>query len=226
MRLLVIDTASTLCAACIFDTDASIERGRAVLDLGKGHAEHLMSVVEDAMQKAATAFPELGAIAVSVGPGSFTGVRVGVSAARGFALALKIPAIGITTLEAIAAEARDRFGARKVMTAIDAGRDEINAAIYDENGMGILPPAVMNLQRAVELVSLYSVLIAGSAARRIADDARSELATGCEASTADIGVYARIAASKPTGTDRPKPLYLRDADAKPQAGFVLPRQPD
>ena len=61
-------------------------------------------------------------------------MRVGVSAARGFALALKIPAIGVTTLEAIAAEARETFGRETVLAALDAGRGEIHAAIYDESG--------------------------------------------------------------------------------------------
>ena len=102
---------------------AGAELGRAVLDIGKGHAEHLMAVIEDAMSRPGSAYADLGAIAVSVGPGSFTGVRVGVSAARGLRMALKIPAIGVTTLEALAAEARERFGARTVLSALDAGRE-------------------------------------------------------------------------------------------------------
>ncbi len=225
MNLLVIDTASTLCAACVFDTQAGRELGRAVLDLGKGHAEHLMTVVEEAMREADVAFADIGSIAVSVGPGSFTGVRVGVSAARGFAMALKVPAIGVTTLEAIAAETRDRFGARQVMGAIDAGRGEINAAIYDEAGEVISPPAVMTLADAVAYAENNSLLVAGSAAERIAEAATVKLDVGPQLATADIRFYAAIAAGREAGAEKPKPLYLRDADAKPQAGFVLARQP-
>lgn len=225
MNLLVMDTASTLCAACVFDTKAGRELGRAVLDLGKGHAEHLMTVVEDAMREADVGFQELGAIAVSVGPGSFTGVRVGVSAARGFAMALKVPAIGVTSLEAIAAEARERSGARQVMSAIGAGRGEINAAIYDEAGGVIRPPAVMTLADAVASAEQNSLMVAGSAALRIAEAARMKLDTGPELATADIRFYAAIAAVREASAEKPKPLYLRDADAKPQAGFVLARQP-
>ena len=88
------------------DADAGVELGRAVLDIGKGHAEILMDVIAEALGAAGIAFAGLGAVAVSVGPGSFTGVRVGVSAARGLALALKIPAVGVSTLEALAAETR------------------------------------------------------------------------------------------------------------------------
>ena len=120
-----------------------------------------MSVVETALTESGTTFSEIGAIAVSIGPGSFTGVRVGVSAARGFALALNIPAIGVTTLEAIAAETRDTFGARTVMSALDAGRDEINAAIYDGQGMLLEGPSVTSLHEAVGLATAFSPVLAG-----------------------------------------------------------------
>ena len=87
MNLLAIDTAASICAACVLDTTSGRERGRAVLDLGKGHAEHLMGTIGEALEKESLGYHELGMVAVSVGPGSFTGSRVGVSAARGLALA-------------------------------------------------------------------------------------------------------------------------------------------
>jgi len=114
MKLLAIDCAASLCAACVYDAAAGKELGRSVLDLGKGHAEHLMAVIDTALKAGGTDFAGLGAIAVSIGPGSFTGLRVGVSAARGLALALKIPAIGVTTLEGLAAEAAAGFPGRAV----------------------------------------------------------------------------------------------------------------
>jgi tRNA threonylcarbamoyl adenosine modification protein YeaZ len=224
MILLAIDTASTLCAACICDSAAEKELGRAVLDLGKGHAEHLMGVVHDAMAQADVDFARLERIAVAVGPGSFTGVRVGVSVARGFAMALKIPAVGVTTLEAIAAEARDKFGAKTVMAALDGGRGEIHAAVYDEGGREIAGPAAMSIAEAVLLAKAHSALLAGSVAATIAAQAAAGLQVGTAQAAADIGVYARLGAVKETG-EKPKPLYLREADAKPQAGFVLPRIP-
>jgi tRNA threonylcarbamoyl adenosine modification protein YeaZ len=224
MILLAIDCSANLCAACVLDSATDSELGRAVLDLGKGHAEHLMAVVGDALKGSGMGFPDLGAIAVSVGPGSFTGVRVGVSAARGFALALNIPAIGVTTLEAIAAEARDQFGARPVMSALAAGRDEIHAAVYDEFGMMRYAPSVTSLREAALLAAEFSPVLAGTAARSIADAAAPQgFDVGFSAATADIGVYARLAALRGPSGENPKPLYLRAPDAKPQAGFVLPR---
>ncbi|MEW9806222.1 tRNA (adenosine(37)-N6)-threonylcarbamoyltransferase complex dimerization subunit type 1 TsaB [Mesorhizobium sp. ZMM04-5] len=224
MILLAIDTASSLCAACVYDSATGRELGRAVLDLGKGHAEHLMSVVEDALSQAGIGFPALERVVVAVGPGSFTGVRVGVAAARGFAMAMNIPAVGVTTLEAIAAEARERFGKTKVMAALDAGRGEINVALYDDAGAPLLEPVAVTLGEAARLASDHAPLVAGSAAAAIAAEANADLRVGTAGSTADIGIFAVIGAGKSVG-DKPKPLYLRDADAKPQAGFVLPRIP-
>ena len=223
MIILAIDCAASLCAACVYDSAAEKELGRAVRDLGKGHAEHLMGVIGDAMEQSGTIYPDLGAIAVSVGPGSFTGVRVGVSAARGFALALGIPAIGVTTLEAIAAEARAEFGAVAVMSALDAGRGEIHAAIHDGSGMPLHGPAIVTLHDAVELAGAFKAALAGSAASMVAAASPLALQTGQADATADIAVYARLAAARRGGAEKPKPLYLRQADAKPQAGFVLPR---
>lgn len=222
MIILAIDTASTLCAACVYDTAADLELGREVLDLGKGHAEHLTGVVDDAMRQAGVGFSGLDRIVVSVGPGSFTGVRVGVAAARGYALALNIPAVGVTTLEAIAAEARSLAGSRTIMAALDGGRSEIFLAVYEGDGVLRFGPVATTLHGAAALAREHMPLLVGSAAKTVAEDAHAGLEVGTQGSTADIGVYARLGASKEIG-DKPKPLYLREADAKPQAGFVLPR---
>ncbi|MEP9397991.1 tRNA (adenosine(37)-N6)-threonylcarbamoyltransferase complex dimerization subunit type 1 TsaB [Mesorhizobium sp. KR2-14] len=223
MKLLAIDCSARLCAACVYDAGAGQELGRQVLDLGKGHAEHLMGVIEEAMKAAGVGFSDLGAVAVSVGPGSFTGVRVGVSATRGLALALNVPAIGVNTLEALAAEARALHGPCTVLAALDSGRGEIQAAVYDNVGAVLFAPAVIDLERATLLATEHSAALAGTAAEMIAAAlAGQNNRVGPLGSTADIGTYARLAAGKEPG-ERPKPLYLREPDAKPQAGFVLPR---
>ncbi len=222
MKLLAIDCAASLCAASIFDADAGEELGREVLDLGKGHAEHLMAVIAEALRKAGVGYSDLGRIGVAVGPGSFTGLRVGVATARGLALALKIPVVGVTTLEALAAEARRDFPGRPVLAVLDGGRGEIHAALYDEGGVLRNGPAAMALDEAVGMAAERKPVLAGTAAKSIAETVGSPLDIGPVAATADIAVYARLAVSKAPG-ERPKPVYLREADAKPQAGFVLPR---
>ncbi|RVC43752.1 tRNA (adenosine(37)-N6)-threonylcarbamoyltransferase complex dimerization subunit type 1 TsaB [Mesorhizobium sp. M4A.F.Ca.ET.022.05.2.1] len=223
MKLLAIDCAATLCAACVYDTAAESELGRQVLDLGKGHAEHLMAVIDAALKAAKTRYAGLDAIAVSVGPGSFTGLRVGVATARGLALALKIPAIGVTTLEALAAEAAASFPGRAVLAALDAGREEIHAAAFDKALVLTYGPVVATLAQATAIAVETSAVLAGTAAEEIAASGGRAFDIGPTGATADIAVYARLAAEKGAG-EKPKPLYLRGADAKPQAGFILPRQ--
>ena len=222
MIILAIDCAASLCAACVYDTVAQKELGREVLDLGKGHAERLMSVIAQALQNGGVAYGDLGAIAVSTGPGSFTGVRVGVSTARGLALALKIPAIGITTLEALAAQAGQEFAGRAVLVALDAGRGEVHAAFYDEASVVRFGPAVTTLEQMIEMAGTASPVLAGTAAAQVAAAVGGSFQMGPATATADIAVYARLAAARGAG-EKPHPVYLRAADAKPQAGFVLPR---
>ena len=222
MIILAIDCAASLCAACVYDAATRKELGREVLDLGKGHAERLMSVIEAALENGGVTYSDLDAIAVSTGPGSFTGVRVGVSTARGLALALKIPAIGITTLEALAAQAGQEFAGRAVLAALDAGRGEVHAAFYDETAVARFGPAVTTLEEMVDMAATAAPVLAGTAAAQIAAAAGGTFQTGPVTATADIAVYARLAATRGAG-EKPNPVYLRAADAKPQAGFVLPR---
>ena len=122
MKLLAIDTAANLCAACVYDADRDVVLGQSVRDIGKGHAEQLMDVIAEALEGAGLTYGDVSRIGVTVGPGSFTGVRVGVSTARGLALALGIPAIGVTTLEALAAGERAVRPDKDVLAVIDAGR--------------------------------------------------------------------------------------------------------
>lgn len=227
MILLAIDCSANLCAACVYDAgvgkEGGKELGRAVLDLGKGHAEHLMAVIADALEQGGVGYADLAAIAVSIGPGSFTGVRVGVSTARGLALALAIPAIGVTTLQALAAETAQVWPGRAVLVALDGGRGEIHAALYDAAMNPHYGPAAATLPQMVGMASMDAPVLAGTQAGLIAAEAGGNFDFGTLAATADIAVYARLAAKAGSG-EKPRPVYLRAADAKPQAGFVLPRQ--
>ncbi|HEV2502960.1 MAG TPA: tRNA (adenosine(37)-N6)-threonylcarbamoyltransferase complex dimerization subunit type 1 TsaB [Mesorhizobium sp.] len=220
MKLLAIDCSANLCAACVYDTATGQIAGRHVLDLGKGHAEHLLAVIDKALAEAGITFADLGAIAISTGPGSFTGIRVGVSTARGLALALKIPAIGVTTLEALAMEAASAFPGRSVLAVLDGGRGEIHAALFGADGGIRHGPAIATLEEASAMARENAEVLAGTAAEAVAAGGRFDF--GPLVATADIATYARLAAAKGPG-EKPRPVYLREADAKPQAGFVLPR---
>ncbi|MCR4268744.1 tRNA (adenosine(37)-N6)-threonylcarbamoyltransferase complex dimerization subunit type 1 TsaB [Nitratireductor sp. ZSWI3] len=226
MRLLAIDTAAGLCAACVFDSEAQAELGRTVLELGKGHAEHVMAVIDGALGEAGLGYDALEAIAVSVGPGSFTGVRVGVAAARGLALALGIPAIGVSTLEGLAAEARAAFPGTPVLVVLGQRPEHLFAAAYDAGGGVLLEPVSLPVAALAEWAAKERPLLCGSAARLVAEAAGEDLKTGPAAATADIATYAGLAAAKGPGPEKPKPLYLRAPEAAPQRNFALPRKGD
>lgn len=223
MKILAIDTAANLCAACVFDTEAG-ELGRSVVDLGKGHAEHLMSVIDGALANGGAIYADLHLIAVSIGPGSFTGIRVGVAAARGLSLALKVPAVGVTTLDALAQEARSAFPGRDILAAIDARRDQFYVARYDGSGKCLRGPAIDSLADAVAEIASPNIVLAGSAADMVADALGRPMDIAARAATADIATYARLAARQDRDASPPRPLYLRDADARPQQGFAVARK--
>lgn len=224
MIVLAIDTASTLCAACVWDSDASRERGRCVEDIGKGHAERLMDVINSAMASAGVTYRDLEGIAVSVGPGSFTGIRVGVSAARGLALALQRPTWGITTLAALAEDARAAFPGRPVLAAIDARRDELYVEGHDPDGALTLGPVAVPYSDAGGLVDDPRTVLTGSGAAIIAAASSQPLSVHPAGATGDIATFARLAALGRVQSTPPRPLYLRAPDARPQDGFALPRK--
>src|SRR5260221_14128563 len=124
MRVLAIDTALEACSVAVIDTaDAHAHHAYESLPMQRGHAEALMPLVARVLDRAQLDFSNLDRIAVTTGPGSFTGLRVGIAAARGIALAAGKPAIGLSTLSALAApHVASRAGAT-IMAAID-GRNE------------------------------------------------------------------------------------------------------
>jgi tRNA threonylcarbamoyladenosine biosynthesis protein TsaB len=221
--LLAIDTAANLCAACIWDDTAGKPLSAVTRDIGTGHAEQLMDVIAEALDGAGIAMASLTRLGVVVGPGSFTGVRVGVSTVRGLALGLKIPAIGVTTLEALAAEARSAHPDRPVLAVIDARRDQFYSALFAANGAQTAEPAVLDREATLARFKDPSaaLVLTGSGAA-VFTRALPEATVAGTAATAGIGTYAALAAAKPDEPAKPVPLYLRGADAKPQASFVLP----
>jgi tRNA threonylcarbamoyl adenosine modification protein YeaZ len=225
MILLAIDTAASLCAACVHDGDAGAELGREVIDIGKGHAERLIGVIESALGRAGLAYADLDRVGVSIGPGSFTGVRVGVATARGLALALGIPAVGVNTLEALADEAHAGLPDRPILAAIDGRRGDLYCAVYAPDNAVLSEPAAISVADAVLLARRQDAALAGNGGDVILAAAGNHppLDTGLRGATADIGFYARLAATGDATNEKPKPLYLRGADARPQSGFALAR---
>jgi tRNA threonylcarbamoyladenosine biosynthesis protein TsaB len=224
MLILALDTASPVCSACILDAAADRVLAEISEVIGTGHAERLMPMVEEVLAAAGVALTKIDLIACSVGPGSFTGVRVGVAAARGFAQGLGIPTVGVSTLEALAADALGQAGGRPVRVLIDARRGEVHMQDFSADGSPLSDPALMAVGDAG--IGLDAFMAVGTGAPLVAPDAMSLLA---EAATGAIVGFARIAAAKWRRGETSltlSPLYLRGADAKPQEGFAIARRED
>src|SRR5260370_23504534 len=149
MRVLAIDCALDACAAALFDSHIGTIVASETRIMVRGHAEALMPLIARVMDEAEVEFRELDRIAVTVGPGSFTGLRVGISAARGIALAAAKPAIGLTTLAGLAAPHIADDDTTPVVAAIDARHDHVYMQVFGPGGRTLLAPRIASLRQAV-----------------------------------------------------------------------------
>src|SRR5205807_6797720 len=138
MRVLALDTALDACAAAVLDTEGRDLLASETQPMSRGHAEALMPMVARVMDAARLEFSDIDRIAVTVGPGSFTGVRVGIAAARGIALAAGKPAIGLTTLAAFTAPHVAAGFAGTVVPVIDARHGQVYMQVFGPGGRAVI----------------------------------------------------------------------------------------
>jgi tRNA threonylcarbamoyladenosine biosynthesis protein TsaB len=227
MRVLAIDTALAACAAAVFDTEQGGIIAGESRPMIRGHAEALMPLLARLMDEADMAFRDLDRIVVTTGPGSFTGLRVGIAAARGIALAADKPAVGVSTLTAYAAPHLAADDTVPVIAAIDARHEHVYLQVFGPGGRTIIAPRLAALSEAVRAASEAPARIVGSAADAIAaalsDAALSRVSVDGRGAP-DIAWVARMGAVVPPGHGPPKPQYLRAPDAQPQNAAQLPRR--
>ncbi len=193
--VLALDTSPAHCAAALLLPDGRLLSRLELMD--KGQAERLLPLLEDLLAEAGLGWGDLTRLAVGTGPGNFTGVRIAVAAARGLALGLGIPAIGVTRLEALA------HGLPRPLTVIeDARRDE---AYVQEFGTESSTARLIALSDVAQ--GLATRFTTGSAAGPDALPPAQPLAEA----------IAVIASTRPLPQARPAPFYLRGADAAPPA---------
>jgi tRNA threonylcarbamoyladenosine biosynthesis protein TsaB len=195
----------------------------------QGQAESLLPMIEAAMHHAGLAYRDLDLIAVTVGPGTFTGLRIGLAAARGLSLASGIPCAGATTLEALAegVPPSPRVG-RSVLAVIDARRGEFYAQCFDADLTPLGPPRLQDRSSIVASLPAGPVALVGSGAALLAPilvGREAVLDVGPENPTAAAVAMAALRRGRPAaGAPAPSPLYLRQPDAKlPAANPPVPR---
>lgn len=223
MKILAVDTALGACSAAILDDETVL--AHSFEEMERGHAERLALMVRETMEDAGLAFDALDRLAVTVGPGTFTGQRVGYAFMRSLRLALARPLIGVTTLAAMAAAASAETEAAAAFVLHDAKRGEVYA--YAEcYGAILLPVQLTAFESAMCAVLGTTESVAGSiafagtagahAARRCRELGRIAVETNIPCP--DALWVARLALREPVPTSVPRPLYLRPPDARLPAG--------
>jgi tRNA threonylcarbamoyladenosine biosynthesis protein TsaB len=219
MLILAIDTALDACSAAVLDTSASRIIAQESQAMKRGHAEALMPLIARVMKESGIAFTALDRIAVTTGPGSFTGLRVGLSAARGIALAADRPVVGLTTLTAFAAPFVAESGEYPIVSAIDARHDHVYFQVVSGNGNPLIKPKIASIEEALGTSHLLNPHLVGNAATLLAERWPAQAPPPFKVdpqAAPDIAWVAWVGAAVNPENAPARPYYLRAPDAKPQ----------
>jgi tRNA threonylcarbamoyladenosine biosynthesis protein TsaB len=205
--LLAAETALGACSVAVLAGDEVL--AHRFQEMARGHAEALAPMVDETMRQAGIAFTALGRLAVTTGPGTFTGQRVGLAFMRGLRVALQKPLIGVTTLEAMAAAT----GADRAAAIHDAKREEAYLLLW-EKGATVLAPAVMPFDDAVARIRAFGPCALSGTGAAVAGAALGGGFVLTDVRQPDALWVARLAMARPVPDRTPAPLYLRAPDAK------------
>ncbi|VFU09370.1 tRNA threonylcarbamoyl adenosine modification protein YeaZ (fragment) [Methylocella tundrae] len=223
MKILAIDTALPAVSACVLDDEGGVEAIESIA-MERGHAEALLPLIDRVMARVDGGFEALGRVAVTVGPGSFTGLRIGIAAARAIGIACEIPVVGVSTLAALAAPLIVAQKPGVVAVAIDARHGNIFFAAFGPDGRALLAPRIASALEAAHSLGPGDVRLAGSGAPLLAAEAEKlglNVELIAENLVPDIAFVARLGLFADPALAPARPLYLKAADAKPQAGSVF-----
>ncbi|MEZ5854014.1 MAG: tRNA (adenosine(37)-N6)-threonylcarbamoyltransferase complex dimerization subunit type 1 TsaB [Hyphomicrobiaceae bacterium] len=226
MRILAFD--ATLGTLSVAYCDQGAPEGSQLVEdttvAAASHAERLMPMIQGVLAKASVAFADIDRVAISLGPGTFTGVRTGIAAARAFRLAAGTEVVGLTSLAVIAAQAFDSLaqerGHRPILVVIDARRDRLYCQLFGDSPLNSLAgPAELSPDDLVAFCGNRPCLAVGSGLLR--EDVMRTLAKSpivmCKKLEALEPRAADLAALAPrlTPLDVISPIYIRPPDAKP-----------
>ncbi|TAN62059.1 MAG: tRNA (adenosine(37)-N6)-threonylcarbamoyltransferase complex dimerization subunit type 1 TsaB [Magnetospirillum sp.] len=211
MIVLAIDTSTSACSAALWRDGTVL--ARRLRDMARGQSEALIPMVAEVMAEAGLGFAGLDLLAVTVGPGAFTGLRIGLAAARGLALAAGLPLAGVSTPLAVAASVPPgERGGRTILVAIDSRRDEAWVQAFDET-LAPLGEVAALLPEQVSGLTTGPVVLVGDAASRLLGIV-PEAVMASSAGWPDAAMVAEVAAAQwAAGRSLPpEPLYLRPPD--------------
>lgn len=185
-------------------------------------AAMLIPMIEEGLKQQALWYSDLAGIATTIGPGSFTGIRIGLAAAKGLAMAASLPVAGITTLQTVAYAARQKSSeAKAIIAVLNAGKGQIYRQTFDAALAPLHDPDMVDYADILSGLPAQPYLLAGNGSSLISP---SSLYIVCDEIThPDARSIAAIAASAPqrfTDYRHISPLYIRPPDAKPMANVV------
>jgi len=227
VRILVLDTALGFCSAAVFDGGGKESVSGQSLTMDRGHAEALIPLVESVMADVPGGFSSLDRIAVTVGPGSFTGLRVALSAARAFGFAAQKPVFGISTLQAFAEPWRGHGDGLAIASVIDARHKHVYFELIGCHGESLHSAAIVPIDEAVQCLRDKSVRLVGSAASLLGE-AAAQAGLNPRVEPDQLGpdpkAIALFCARSDATSCPPSPLYLRPPDVTPQTGGRIARK--
>jgi len=218
-KILAIDCATTGCSAGLWCAGKMV--ANQTMEMQRGQAEVLVPMMQRVLRDANVEAKDLTAIAVTNGPGAFTGLRIGLAAARGLALALDINCIGVTTLVAVvqAVPAKERAG-NVILAAIESKRADIFVQVFDGDLKPLCEPQATGTEALVQLCAPYDNVVAvGDAVDRAQDMLSGSTTKVIPSAAPNLPLPEHIAALAALrlgneNNQAPEPLYLRPPDAK------------
>jgi tRNA threonylcarbamoyladenosine biosynthesis protein TsaB len=218
MIILALDTSLASCSVCVYDAGQDVVLAEAQEIMERGQAEALPPMVARIMGQAGVGFAKLGRIAVTTGPGTFTGIRIGLSFARGLGLTRGLKVIGIDTMKAVEVSVPEAYSTVNV--------------IHQAGASGLFYFWQKNISRNIELLNPEGILarlpstqtlLVGTGAQKLRElSGRGDLVLRPDLDLPLAACFVRYAASLPPPDHFPEPTYLREADAKPQALALRP----
>jgi tRNA threonylcarbamoyladenosine biosynthesis protein TsaB len=224
LRLLAFDTSGPSLSAAAHEGDRLVHRFEP---LARGHAERLLPLLREVLAEAGWRWQDVGLVAVTLGPGNFTGLRAGIAVARALRLALGCRTLGVGTLEVIARSAAEQAGRRglPIVAALDARRGEVYAQRFTADLVPLEPPAVLTREALLAMLEGRACVIGGDAAPWLPPGLHTVhevVESGPDARYLVQAARRRLASdADPAPGAALRPLYIRPPDARPSAGASL-----
>ncbi len=215
--ILCIDTATRVCSVALTENGLS-RASRCIQSAGYSHAENLHLMIDEVMQESGVEVKDLAAIAVSMGPGSYTGLRIGMAAAKGLCYALDIPLIGVSTLELIQSHPEVvAVGATFAVSMIDARRNEVYAAVYDIQGDCVMEdqPVILDKHSFEKFLNMGITVFAGDGSIKFREQCPHPNAVFAQEAIPDAKhmgslAFRNLAEGKTESLAYSEPHYLKD----------------